>query len=49
MSLFSLLSYVPYEFTYDDLNLGKIVIGAPEILAISVVMYYISLSPVFGV
>ena len=49
MSLFSLLSYVPLSFTYSDPTIGVISIGAPEMLAISVIIYYVNLNLVFGV
>jgi uncharacterized membrane protein YGL010W len=49
-TLFSLLSFVPFALTLNDLPvIGNLTIGAPELLGAVGVLYYISLNPIFGV
>ncbi len=49
-TLFSLLSYIPFNYTVDNLPVvGSYTVGFAEIFFVVAMVYYFSLSPLFGV
>ena len=49
-TLFSLLSYIPFNYTVDNLPIvGSYTVGFAEVFFVVAMVYYFSLSPLFGV